>query len=303
MRGDLDWIVMKALEKDRARRYETANGLAMDVQRHLNNEPVVARPPSRFYRFQKTVRRNKLGFAAATAVTAALVIGLAISTWQFLEKSKAEREQHRLREEAQQAQADEAQLRHQAETQALAARRKAYAVSINLIQQALQADNLGRAIELLNQQRPAPGQEDLRGWEWRYLWQFCRSDAAASFGTRSSTVAAVSISANGSLLAAGTESGEVTLWDTATRKLVFRNEDSCRCYAWIAFAPGNGLLAYLRSNQHYYLEHYSRRRNHPVAGWRRIERDDVPLRNPTAHSQADWNQQHHDLGCHHGPAH
>src|SRR5262249_52051145 len=52
---DLDWIVMKCLEKERARRYETANGLATDVQRHLNNEPVVARPASRFYEFQKTV--------------------------------------------------------------------------------------------------------------------------------------------------------------------------------------------------------------------------------------------------------
>ena len=65
VRGDLDWIVMKALEKDRTRRYETANGLAMDIQRHLNNEPVVARPPSRLYEFQKTVRRHKFGFAAA----------------------------------------------------------------------------------------------------------------------------------------------------------------------------------------------------------------------------------------------
>ena len=81
LRGDLDWIVMKCLEKDRARRYETANGLAMDLQRHLNNEPVVACPPSNLYKFQKSVRRNKLAFAAASAVTAALVIGLGLSTW------------------------------------------------------------------------------------------------------------------------------------------------------------------------------------------------------------------------------
>ena len=67
MRGDLDWIVMKCLEKDRARRYETANGLAADLNRHLNDEPVVARPPSRLYEFQKTVRRHKVGFAATAA--------------------------------------------------------------------------------------------------------------------------------------------------------------------------------------------------------------------------------------------
>ena len=63
LRGDLDWIVMKCLEKDRTRRYETANGLATDLKRHLNNEPVIARPPSQLYRFQKLVRRNKLAFS------------------------------------------------------------------------------------------------------------------------------------------------------------------------------------------------------------------------------------------------
>src|SRR5438874_10921442 len=67
LRGDLDWIVMKCLEKDRTRRYETANGLASDIQRHLSNEPVIARPPSQFYRFQKAVRRNKVAFTAASA--------------------------------------------------------------------------------------------------------------------------------------------------------------------------------------------------------------------------------------------
>src|SRR6266446_4500084 len=81
LRGDLDWIVMKCLEKDRARRYETANGLASDIQRHLSNEPVVACPPSAGYRFQKLVRRNKLAFGAAAGIATALVIGLAIATW------------------------------------------------------------------------------------------------------------------------------------------------------------------------------------------------------------------------------
>src|SRR5438445_3512126 len=89
LRGDLDWIVMKCLEKDRARRYETANGLASDMRRHLNNEPVVACPPSNLYRFQKLVRRNKLAFAAAGGIAAALVIGLAIALWQSVEKTRA----------------------------------------------------------------------------------------------------------------------------------------------------------------------------------------------------------------------
>ncbi|HEU0008853.1 MAG TPA: serine/threonine-protein kinase, partial [Verrucomicrobiae bacterium] len=91
LRGDLDWIVMKALEKDRARRYETANGLATDIQRHLNNEPVVARPPSNLYRFQKLAHRNKVAFAAIGAVAAALMIGLVISTWLLIQERAAHR--------------------------------------------------------------------------------------------------------------------------------------------------------------------------------------------------------------------
>src|SRR6266849_6725750 len=110
LRGDLDWIVMKCLEKDRTRRYETANGLAADVERYLNTEPVVARPPSQLYRFQKLVRRNKLAFSAAGAVTAALVVGMGVSTWLYVQELQtrrravaAEHEQSRLRQEAETA--------------------------------------------------------------------------------------------------------------------------------------------------------------------------------------------------------
>jgi serine/threonine protein kinase len=93
LRGDLDWIVMKCLEKDRTRRYETANGVAMDVQRYLNDEPVVACPPSQLYKFQKFVRRNKLGVAATSAVAASLLVGLGLSTWLWLKEREAH---HRL---------------------------------------------------------------------------------------------------------------------------------------------------------------------------------------------------------------
>jgi serine/threonine protein kinase/tetratricopeptide (TPR) repeat protein len=89
LRGDLDWIVMRALEKDRARRYETANGLAMDVQRYLADEPVIARPPSRVYQARKLLRRHRLAFAAAGAVVTALVIGLGLSTWLFFKERSA----------------------------------------------------------------------------------------------------------------------------------------------------------------------------------------------------------------------
>ncbi|EEF63091.1 protein kinase domain-containing protein [Pedosphaera parvula] len=101
VRGDLDWIVMKALEKDRARRYETANDLAADIRRHLSNEAVVARPPSTAYRFQKLVRRNKLVFAATGAIAAALAMGVALSVWSSIKEHQARLEAEKERRQAQ----------------------------------------------------------------------------------------------------------------------------------------------------------------------------------------------------------
>ena len=91
LRGDLDWIVMKALEKDRTRRYETANALAMDLRRHLENEPVVARPPSAAYRLQKACRRHKGAFVAAALIVVVLVAAVGISTWQAARATRAEK--------------------------------------------------------------------------------------------------------------------------------------------------------------------------------------------------------------------
>jgi eukaryotic-like serine/threonine-protein kinase len=96
VRGDLDWIVMKCLEKDRARRYETPNGLARDIERLLHNEPVLARPPSAAYKLRKFIRRNQLLVASAALIAAALVLGVAVSSWQAVKASRAEREQRRL---------------------------------------------------------------------------------------------------------------------------------------------------------------------------------------------------------------
>jgi len=89
IRGDLDWIVMKCLEKDRTRRFETANGLAMDLRRHLENEPIVARPPSTAYRMQKAWRRNKTAFAAVAVIGVVLVAAAGISACQAVRATRA----------------------------------------------------------------------------------------------------------------------------------------------------------------------------------------------------------------------
>ena len=88
-RGELDWIVMKALEKDRGRRYATAIALAADVQHYLHDEPVAACPPSAWYRFGKMARRNKGTLVAAGLVALALVAGTAVSLWQAVRATLA----------------------------------------------------------------------------------------------------------------------------------------------------------------------------------------------------------------------
>jgi non-specific serine/threonine protein kinase/serine/threonine-protein kinase len=91
LRGDLDWIVLKAISLDRTRRYDSANGLADDLQRHLANQPVIARPPSARYRLAKFVRRHRVGVAAGAVVALAIVGGAVLSTVGFVTARRAER--------------------------------------------------------------------------------------------------------------------------------------------------------------------------------------------------------------------
>jgi WD40 repeat protein/serine/threonine protein kinase len=251
LKGDLDWIVMKCLEKDRTRRYETANGVAFDLKRHLNNEPVLARPPSAAYKFQKAFRRNKLVFSAGLAIAAVLLLGIIVSTWQSVRATHAKREAVSARELAEAseskavaAQADEARLRQHAEAAELAARQRAYASDMNVAQQQLAGNNLGSALDLLNRQRPQPGQKDLRGWEWRYLWGQTHGDALFTLCKESAEINSLAISPDGLSVAVGSyHQGGVSVWDLRTRQELIRlakNEE----YVRAAFSPTELLLAF-----------------------------------------------------------
>ena len=189
LQGDLDWIVMKCLEKDRIRRYGTAQELVMDIKRHLQHDLVIARPPSTIYRFQKTWRRNKVIYTAAMIVAASLVIGTTVSVWLGVQANKARhqaevaeaaKEQERKAATGERDKAKKAQAR--AERSAEEARWNLYASDINLAQQAIKLNNIGRAWNLLERHNPAAGDPDLRGWEWRYLWQRVQSDELGEIG-------------------------------------------------------------------------------------------------------------------------
>jgi serine/threonine protein kinase len=179
--GDLDWIVMKALEKDPGRRYETANGLAMDIQRHVNHEPVQARPPSAADRFQKLARRHKAVFTAVGVVLAALALGLGVAEWEASLKKQAraqavaaERDQQHLRERMEQARTEaETALANEARL------RQAAAVRANILQARTFWSNqkYDEAETLLNQIDPAYYEPDAahsalrRELVWKYVSQ------------------------------------------------------------------------------------------------------------------------------------
>ncbi|MEO7414549.1 MAG: serine/threonine-protein kinase [Opitutaceae bacterium] len=124
LRGDLDWIVMRCLEKDRARRFETANALAQDLQRYLHNEPVTARPPSTAYLAQKLVRRHRLAFGTGAVIALLVAVGFAVSTTLFLRARQAERRVSEMldtavqeKDSAERARGNEARLRRKAEAE------------------------------------------------------------------------------------------------------------------------------------------------------------------------------------------
>ena len=278
VRGDLDWIVMKCLEKDRTRRYDTATSVALDIRRHLDNEPVTARPPSTAYRFQKAFRRNKLAFSAAAAVAISLLAGIGASSWQAVRAGRAEQQQIRLRENADNAREEAVTQRAQAAANAEAAnayaakaaaneqraRRLSYVSDMMLAQKSLNANDMAAARRLLDRYRPMAGgggspqgasdgpssvsSEDLRGWEWRYLWQFCGTDAAAVITRREGRIAStVSLSSDGVLLASGYADGRIEVWDLSNGLLdrVLRQEGTVgtRQLPRLAFSPRSGLLA------------------------------------------------------------
>jgi len=179
VRGELDWIVMRCLEKDRTRRYDTAVGLAKDVQRYLDDETVEARPPSSIYRFRKMARRNKIAITTASLVGTALFLGLGVSIWQAFRASNAERLAAQQRDVAVEAE----EVANREKSSAIAAREELrqtlYATDLNLAGILWQDHDRDRTIEILDRNRPQPNQADLRGFEWHYLNRECRS------GTRS----------------------------------------------------------------------------------------------------------------------
>jgi WD40 repeat protein/serine/threonine protein kinase len=188
VRGDLDWIVMKCLEKDRTRRYETASGLAADLQRYLENEPVFARPPSTVYRLQKALRRHKLAFATGLVVVTSLLVGLAVSLRSTVE-ARRERD-------------NATSARRQAEHQV-------YVSSLREARLAWEDNNFARLRQILADTR----NHAERGFEWWYWQRQAHLDLKTLRG-HLAPVIAVGFSSDGRRAVTGSFDTTARVWDT-----------------------------------------------------------------------------------------
>jgi len=224
---DLETVCLKCLEKEPGKRYATAQLLAAELGRFLEGKPVQARPVSRPAKVWRWCRRNPRLATAVGAALLSLLIGLAGVSWQW---RQAESERQR------------------AEGERLLARQNAYAADMLAAQHAHAVGNLRLTESLLNKHwskgnsetrspkfevqtgtpRASPESStlnsqpstDLRGWEWRYLWQLCQADESAKLQANAPSIGAMAISQDGRMLAAETGENRIAMWDLMSRRMV-----------------------------------------------------------------------------------
>ncbi|MCF7816805.1 MAG: protein kinase [Kiritimatiellales bacterium] len=205
LRGDLDWLVMKAMEKERNRRYASAGDLAADIGRYLGHEPISAGPPAALYLLRKFARRNRSAVIAVTSVVLALLAGLILSSWLYIR---------------------EKETRHWAEARAYASD---MGLAARLVSQPLGLGGVARLLSAWPDREP-----DQRGWEWYYLNGLCHQEVLA-IDAASNALSSVDWSPDGTRLASGGAGNEVRIWDATTGSLVATlsgHTDTVNAVAW-----------------------------------------------------------------------
>ena len=234
LKGELDWIVMKSLEKDRNRRYETANNFAVDIHRYLDDEPVEACPPSTTYRLRKFARRHKAQLLTAATIAAVLVVATVVSSflaaWAIREKGVAsenlvvarrnEATADRERAAALDAKTIARRQEKLARLQRDAAEYDLYVSSMRLATRDWMDDQTARLSDTLATLVPDVGRPDYRGWEWYYFLSVSHKDSTT---LRQHTVNTqmVAWSPNGSLLAWVGYDNAIRFWDVTARREAF----------------------------------------------------------------------------------
>jgi eukaryotic-like serine/threonine-protein kinase len=218
IRGDLDWIVMKCLEKDRTRRYDSSTGLAVDVHRFLSGQPVEAHPPSLLYRVRKFTRRYRTPVAAAFVLLAALILGAIGTTTGWITAVQSAANEGLARQKAEKAE-------QQARDEAASRRRLQYFSDMGMARQAWESGELERLEMFLRRHVPRGDEDDLRGFEWFYLWRLWKRETDSPSIQLPDPLTWsfwLALSSDGSRLAVGHPRGQaaVTLVDIDTLEVI-----------------------------------------------------------------------------------
>nr|WP_286178274.1 protein kinase [Rhodopirellula sp. JC639] len=241
LKGDLDWIAMKALEKDRNRRYDTAAALADDVQRFLKNEAIEARPPSFKYQLQKSFRKHRVRYLAASTMLCLLLAGLAGTgtMWHLARKNyqQAKANERRAIEQGNRADAEAEQKRLEAnranENEELA-KAEAAAAKFQLANARWDAGRAGEARRVLHQ-IPAEYRDN---FEWHYCNRRFRGSEVSLYG-HTSPVLSACYSPNGERIVSGSRN-ELIIWDAITGKSLIRREGAS---VSVSCSPDGGRIA------------------------------------------------------------
>jgi WD40 repeat protein/tRNA A-37 threonylcarbamoyl transferase component Bud32 len=196
---DLETLCLKCLEKEPARRYQTAQALAEDLERFLRGEPIRAHPVGHVGKLWRwCCRQPALAGLGAVAVFALLAVAVTSTVSAIRIKGQQQR----------------------IEKEQRALRQNLYAADMNFVQHALEDGNYGLARRFLDVHRPAPGQEDLRGFEWRYFWNLSQGESVETWRGHSNIVTSVAVSADGKTVASGCLDGSIHLWDLAHGRIL-----------------------------------------------------------------------------------